>query len=74
MSILIKESISSDNFSLTGDYSLVKIANTPSVSPTSSQLLTNIDTGSPRKKSTDKKGKNNKEDMVESLLAELRAV
>lgn len=74
MSILIKESISSDNFSLTEDYSLVKIANTPSVSPTSSQLLTNIDTGSPRKKSTDKKGKNNKEDMVESLLAELRAV
>ena len=74
MSILIKESISSDNFSLTEDYSLVKIANTPSVSPTSSQLLTNIDTGSPRKKSTDKKGKNKKEDMVESLLAELRAV
>ena len=74
MSILIKESISSDNFSLTEDYSLVKSANTPSVSPTSSQLLTNIDTGSPRKKSTDKKGKNNKEDMVESLLAELRAV
>merc|ERR1712117_412222 len=59
------------------DHSLLahksRIANTPSVSPTSSQLLTNIDTGSPRKKSTDKKGKNNK-DMVESLLAELRAV
>jgi len=60
-----------------GDNSLLahksQIANTPAVSPASSQLLNNINLGSTRKNSTNRKGKNNEEKMVETLLAEIRA-
>jgi len=58
---------------LTEDCFSLKIANTPAVSPASSQLLNNINLGSTRKNSTNRKGKNNEEKMVETLLAEIRA-